>query len=315
MSETSPSTKLVKTKGTKVLPKITKVTTGTATPQPDSKEPGESAINAASKQLLKTKVKGDAEKGETKEKVGDASGDLIVQVAFEVENLTEKKAFELVPKLQDNIDHDFFKLGGVLAKIQADGWYLEKGYENFRGFVESESGLEYRRAMYFIGIYNGLVQSGVKWDQVKHLGWTKLKELASILTIENVEEWATLAENMTVLQLQAYIKEQKQKLTPAASGPDDSSQKVTTMTFKLHTDQKATVREALDKCKAQTQTEFDSVALEHICLDFLSGDSALKKMPSLAQLMKGKSAEEVLEAFSGVFPNVEITANIEEASA
>lgn len=308
MSETSPSAKLVKTKP---AVKVTKVETPAASPAADAAE-----TPKATKQVLKTKAKAEQPAAKTVEKVESTTdaNDLIVQVAFEVENLTDKKAFELVPTLQNNIDHDFFKLGGVLAKIQADGWYMERGYENFRGFVEAESGLEYRKALYFIGIYNNLVQSGVKWEQVKHLGWTKLKELAAILTPENVEEWAGLAENMTVLQLQAYIKEQKAKVTPAADGPttDDDAKKVTTMTFKLHTDQKATVREALDKCKAETGTEFDSVALEHICLDYLSGDSALKKMPTLAQLMKGKSAEEVLEAFSTVFPNVEITANITE---
>ena len=306
---TSPSSKLVKTKGTKPAAKVTKV---------EGAEAGEASQVTAEKPVQKTKqaVKPAQAKADTVEKVeGDVAADLIEQVAFEVENLTEKKAFELVPKLQDNIDHDFFKLGGVLAKIQADGWFMEKGYENFRGFVEAESGLEYRKAMYFIGIYNNLVQSGVKWETVKHLGWTKLKELAAILTVENAEEWAGLAEYMTVLQLQAYIKGQKAKVTPKADGPsagESDATKVTTMTFKLHTDQKATVREALDKCKAETGTEFDSVAIEHICLDYLSGDSALKKMPTLAQLMTGKSPEEVLEAFSGVFPNVEISANITE---
>lgn len=249
---------------------------------------------------------------------GEALGDTddqIIQTAHEIENLKEDKAFKLVPSLLDDIDRNCFKLGGILSRINSQGWFMDKGYENFRAYVEAETDVGYRKAMYLIGLYNGLVESGVTWDQVKHLGWTKLKDLAPHLTAENVEEWVAMVDGLTTLQIQELIKE---KTAGVKSGESSESKattdakKTVTMTFKLHEDQKQTVREALDKCKHETGTEHDNVALEHIALDYLGGESKLKQIPSLVELMKGKSAEEVLEAFGEVFPDVEIQATLPE---
>jgi len=239
--------------------------------------------------------------------------DLIVLTAHEIENLKEDKAFKMIPQLLNNIDHDYFRLGGVLSLVQAQGWYMDKNYENFRAFVEAETGILYRKAMYLIQIYNGLVESGVTWEKVKHLGWSKLKELAVILTPENVDDWVARIDdgNMTVLQIQEYIKSQSAG-TLQNDEPESllKTSATTTMTFKLHEDQKATIREALDKVKHQTGTEFDAVALEHMALDFLGGDSKLKALPTLAELMKGKSAEEVLGVFGVIFPEVTLEATL-----
>lgn len=243
----------------------------------------------------------------------NSATDLIVQTAHQIENLSEEKAFKQVPALLDDIDQNSFKLGGVLSLIQANGWFMNKGYENFRAYVEAECAIEYRKAMYLIAIYNGLVESGVPWSEVGHLGWTKLKELASILDQDNVKDWVAVAENMTVLQLIEHIKQSKQAGSAQASDAAPvAPSTLTTLTFKLHTDQKKTVREAIDKCKSLMNTEFDAVAIEHICLDYLAGDGKAKALPTLSALMKGKSAEEVLEAFGQVFPEVELSATVPE---
>ena len=259
-----------------------------------------------------------AEKPEATEKPQtlEKTDDLIVNTAKEVENLKEEKAFKLVPDLLNGIDKDYFKLGGVLSVIQTNGWFMDKNYENFRAYVENELGMAYRKSMYLIGIYNGLVKSGVLWSQVAHLGWTKLKELAPILTPDNVEQWVGLAENMTVLQLQEHIKSESAGASAGGDAPEGAegsvaeAKKTTTMTFKLHEDQKETVRAALDKVKHETGTEFDSVALETLCLDFLAGDSKLKKIPTLDEMMKNHSAEEVLTIFGDVYPEVQLEATL-----
>jgi len=265
----------------------------------------------AQKTVTKTVVKSKPKAAEVATQDEDASEDLIVKTASEMAHIKSDKAFALVPKLLDTIEHDYFRLGGVLSAIQAGGWFMDKGHETFRSFVEAEAGVEYRKGMYLIEIYNGLVESGVAWDQVKHLGWTKLAALAKILSPENVDAWVEVADGLTVLQLKEHIKEstkgESSTMSPEVS---EKSSSTTTMTFKLHADQKATVREALDKAKHESGTEFDSVALEAMALDFLGGESKLKTMPSLAELMKGKSAEEVLEAFGEVFPDVVLEATL-----
>lgn len=316
----SPTAKLMKKPGT---------TAPAAAPAAEPAAEAETKTKAPAKSIVKTTTKTAAPKPKAKEEpvateATDSTdgGDLIASTAHEIETMKSDKAFQLVPKLLNTIDHDYFRLGGVLSVIQAQGWFHDKGHENFRSFVEAECGMQYRKSMYLIQIYNGLVESGVSWDQVKHLGWTKLKELAPILDTDNVTAWVEVAEGLTVLQLQEYIAQatKGEAADNSAEKPDsDGAKSTVTMTFKLHTDQKATVREALDKCKHETNTEHDTVALEHICLDFLGGESVLKKVPSLKELMEKSSLEEVLEIFGEVFPTVLLSAEVfdtvEEAQA
>lgn len=234
--------------------------------------------------------------------------DLIQLTVNEVNNMERETAIALVPQLMNTIDHDYFRLGGILATVQQKGWALDGGYENFRQYVESEAGIQYRKAMYLVGIYNGLSASGVAWSQVKGLGWTMLKELASILTPENVDEWVEIAKSMTVMQVQEYIKTKSagaNKVDSSDYAAQADVKKTSTITFKVHQDQKDAIREALDKNKHESGTEFDAVALENICIDYLAGDSKLKgkKAPTLLELLKGLGTDKALEVFAEAFPD------------
>lgn len=284
------------------------------TPVDETTTPAEVAQASETKTTTKGKSKAKPKTMVPEAESLTADEDMISVVAAEVENLGQEKAFQEVPTLLNNIDSGYFKLGGVLAVIQAHGWFTDHGYETFRAYIESECGIAYRKAMYLIAIYNGLVESGVSWNKVKNLGWTKLKELATILTKANVDEWVAVAENMTVLQLQDYIKAQAKQASAPADAPagSEAPSTVSTMTFKVHPDQRETIRAALDKVRAAMGTDSDTVALEHMALDYLAGSGALKKAPTLKDLMTGKSAEEVLGVFEEVFPTVELTATMAE---
>lgn len=239
------------------------------------------------------------------------AGDLIKLESEEMANLKEEKAFKLVSSLISDIDHNSFKLGGVLAKISAEGWYMDRGYENFSAYVAAETHIGYRKAMYLIGIYNGLVGSGVSWHTVAHLGWTKLIDLAPHLTPDNVEQWLLEVDGLTVSQIQALIKS-KTAADKKIGDTVTAAPKTISKAFKLHEDQYETVNEALAKAKHESGTEIDSVALEFICLDFLSGSKKAGPVKSFKELMAGKTAEEVLEIFGAVFPDIELEASIPE---
>jgi hypothetical protein len=79
-------------------------------------------------------------------------------------------------------------------------------YANFREFVEKKHGIHYRKALYWIEIYKRLVEAEVPWEKVKNIGWTKLKDLAPVLTKENVDSWVKVAEEQTALQLVETVK-------------------------------------------------------------------------------------------------------------
>ena len=237
--------------------------------------------------------------------------DVIVQTAKEISHLDKDTAFEVVPSLIESVDFSYFKLGGVLSAIQDNDWWQGEA-PNFKEFIQDNFGLHYRKAMYLINIYDGLVESGVPWAKVSGLGWTKLKELADILTPENVDEWVEKANSMTTLNLQAAVKAFKagELNTDGTTDPDSSG--VSTITFKVHPDQKETIKEAVEKAMEEADTEFKGVALEAICLNYLSGGSTKKqKAPSLKALMEKASPEEVLEVFEVLWPEINLTAEME----
>lgn len=248
----------------------------------------------------------------------DAGSDMIVQTAKEVENLKEAKAFDAIPRLMSDIDQNYFKLGGYLSKVQAEGWFMNKGFENFKAYVEAECSIKYRKAMYLIGIYNGLVAAQIPWAKVAHLGWTKLKELAGILNNDNVDEWVTVAESMTALQLIEYIAKQTAGTDSSNSTEtaQDAAKQTTTMTFKVHADQKETVEEALTKAKHASGTEVNGAALEYICLDYLG---SAPKVIDMTAVMKSKALEDVLQSLQEAFPTLVMQASlyetVEEAQA
>ncbi len=243
------------------------------------------------------------EKVQTPEVLG---ADLIEAASKEVETLDKVHALELAKQLVNDTDFNYFKLGGVLAVIQANSWWEGSGHDSFKDFMQSEYGMPYRKGMYLIAIYNGLVGANIPWEKVKALGWTKLKELAGILSSENVDEWVLRAENMTTLQLIEYIKSSETP-APAGSSTTPGSNEVTTLTFKVHADQKQTVQDAVNKAKKENNTEGAAVALEYICMQYLEGGLGKAKKVTMEEMMQGQTPETVMAAFEKVFPHLNVT--------
>ena len=239
--------------------------------------------------------------------------DLIVETAKEINALDKETAFEVVPSLIDSVDFSYFKLGGVLSAIQDNDWWNDES-PTFRSFIEDNFGLHYRKGMYLIKIYDGLVEAEIPWHKVSGLGWTKLKELADILTQENVDEWVAKAESMTTLNLQAAVKAFKAGGLSTDGTTDPDSSGVSTITFKVHPDQKETINEAVDQAMEDSDTEFKGVALEAICLNFLAGGETKEatKPLSLQATMEKYSYEQVLEAFEAIWPEIAVTVEIDE---
>jgi len=240
--------------------------------------------------------------------------DLIVETVVEIEGMTKADAFSIVPSLIESVDFSYFKLGGVLSAIQENQWWVDEA-DSFKEFIPERFGLHYRKAMYLIKIYDGLVEADIPWFKVSGLGWTKLKELADILTTENVDEWVERANNLSVLQLIAAVKAFKSGELSTDGTTEADTSGVTTITFKVHPDQKETIKQAVEQALEESDTEFKSVALEAICLNFLAGGSTKPSKPlSLAGTMEKYSVHHVLDAFEATFPTVDLTADLGDKS-
>ena len=241
-------------------------------------------------------------------KTGEIVGENpLLDMVHDIENTKEQDAVAEIAKLMEETEVRSFRIGGLLSLVQANGWY--QPFASFREFVETKYGIGYRKAIYWIEIYNRLSNSGIPWEKVKDLGWTKLQIIAVVLTPENVDEWVGVAKSQNTVTLIETVKNAKAKNAQQAI-TDETSKTVTTMSFKVHTDQKATIDAAVEKAKSQSGTAAATVALEFICLDFLGG-------ASLSERLKKAGPEAAFKAIEAAFPsyNVEVTMPEEEAAA
>jgi len=205
--------------------------------------------------------------------------DPISAIGNEIENLSGQQAMILVAELMAAAAQDSIRLGGALLRVREEQGFKADGYKSFESFVEEKHGMKRHKAFHLIKIYQALINvignySTLKWDDVKHLPWTKLRLIAPILTKENAKDWVAQAENMTFLQLKDAVSAAKYVDTCQHSDADPgppSTKKTTTKTFKLHEDQLEIVQAAIDQVKEETGTHVDTVALERICIGILAG--------------------------------------------
>jgi len=265
--------------------------------------------------FAETIVGGQAPEGEIMEP------DRLAATIHEVDNMSKEAALDEVGLLVEQTGFASFRLGGVLSLIQKNGWHKPL---SFPEFVEKKHGLKYRKAMYYIAIYDDLSQSGVPWSKVKDIGWTKLKEIAKILTQDKVDEWVQRAKSNNTDTLISLVKVAK---NGTLSLEDQQANTVTAKTFKVHEGQKQVIEAALDKAKALGETTIDTVALEYIASDYLAGGNAKIVPPAAltfeqyidaALAMHGgelDALEKVLQYLQGRFPEYVVIPAAEEVPA
>lgn len=164
------------------------------------------------------------------------------------------------------------------------------------------------------------MESGVAWEQVEHLGWSKVRYIAPVLTEENAAQWIEIAEGRTAVALQHYVREQKKaaqaKLVATTSQETPASTQVDTVTadasedatpssvqgplippavaakspvmrvFKLYAGQDELVNAALENAKSEPGTAYDNVALQNVCLAYLSSPGVSTPEAILRAAMK-----------------------------
>jgi len=279
------------------------------TPPAEPEQP-ESAVEEEKPESVETTKKPKAKKAKTPTKVKEgeiilAVEDTLSDLVQGVENLNEKDAKHLAAQLVTEGDVTFIRLGGVLSLIQVNSWFYP--HNSFREYVEKEHGLNYRKASYWVSIYNCLSDAKIPWRKVQHIGWSKLKEIASVLNHDNLEEWIKIAETQNTLTLIETVKKSKAKPESHLDDKMKEAKTLTTKTFKLHADQRETIEQALKQVKEQTHTEYDAVALELICADYMSSPTIVQKLQSLG-------LEAALSQVEKAFPQANITVELIEAA-
>lgn len=121
-----------------------------------------------------------------------------------LETITREDALKAIKQLSQQESEDWFTIGRVLSAYKSGR--TESEWNDLLSYAEDNFQVNKRKAYYLIGIYESLSKSGIAVDQVKQMGWTKLKEIAHLLTQDNVEYWVQVATENSTKSLLALLK-------------------------------------------------------------------------------------------------------------
>lgn len=247
----------------------------------------------ATKATKKTAAKKATKVKEAAIVVADA---VVDQMVHEIENLKEDQIKGYISGLTREGVTNVFKMAGALSVISAQGWY--EPYSSFKEYVEQALDMKYRRIQYWISTYNAIVQNKIAWDDVSEVGWTKLKEIAAIVTPETVAHWVGVCKVNNTYTVKELVAAAMAKENGTAPEGESKATVTTTLSFKVHEDQKETINAAIEKGKAESQTTVAAVALEMICADYLSGGTS-----PLHERLQKIGVDAALDALKVAFPN------------
>ena len=137
-----------------------------------------------------------------------------------LESVTQEDALDSIKNLAQMESEDWFRIGMVLSSFQKT-----KGEEEFKSlllYAEQNFQINPRKAYYLISIHDNLVGSNITPTQVSQIGWTKLKEIAHLLSPTNVDYWVEVCKSNTTKQIIALLKSNATTNVAKAKSIDDA---------------------------------------------------------------------------------------------
>lgn len=170
--------------------------------------------------------------------------------------------------------------------------YITWGYNSYKDWVEAELGIDYKKAQRLKRIWYRLEIEMKELDpelkrRIIACGWTKVREVIKVLTLQNAQEWAEKAERLNYLELMKSVKEYKSTLLdfyePETMTKDSDTSPFPTPEPKIHYERFALFKDQLDNLWAAlhqasklSNKDTKSLNLDLICTDFLATNSFLK---------------------------------------
>ena len=246
------------------------------------------------------------------------SEDAISSISHVVQTMDFTALVAATTELIASRDFSVFKIGAALAAVQDSGGWQDT-HAKFHDFMAEEFDLDKRVGYYYIKIYDGVLASNLEWSDVAHLGWTKLRILASVF-LKNIgvpADWVEKADPLTCAQLSVLVKEAllkaEGKEAPENEG-GEVAETVHSMTFKLHNDQKEIVDLAIEAALLETGSEFNSVALDGICQLYLASQNDQTVVAVTGEMaseyLKNLGLADAMELLGVLYPEADITVAI-----
>jgi len=196
----------------------------------------------------------------------------------------KQKRHELVRakilEIDGALDKTFLNLSQLLSesyhKEYPELWGYEEGPAGFREFCDDELNVGYRKSMYMVDIWDKVVEYKLDKRKVAALGWTKMKDIATVITEKNAKEWLEKAKEMSTREVSEAVKISRK--------PDggDGVPSIVTMKFQMGDSEANIVTDALSEAKKLLNTTNDTNALEYICQEWMGDSGVTPERSSLA---------------------------------
>lgn len=177
---------------------------------------------------------------------------------------------EAAKSLVNQASQSYFNLGGILAEIHRTKAYAAKGYEGdgaFEDYINTELGIEYRKAMMLVKIYKVFSKLGVDEARLISIGWTKASAIAAYMpadsSLEDFEAMIDGAEEYTRDELISTIKD-----SYVGSAASTDRVKRVKYTFTAFADEAEYIGQSLSKAMEMTGDEDVGEAFKYIIRDW-----------------------------------------------
>lgn len=180
---------------------------------------------------------------------------------------------------KNNIEGGYVDLSRLLSEGYHKEYHLEWGFSTFEEYCKAELDVAYRKAMYLVEIWDKVKSLNIPKERISKLGWTKMKDLAAVITEENYKEWLAKADKMTTRELTDAVKVVRKGETGAERPA------TTTLKVVMSEAEASVVLEAIEESKKLCETESTSVALELICQDWMADKGALPQKTPLETMV------------------------------
>ena len=183
---------------------------------------------------------------------------------------------EKILEAQGQIEGGYLEMAQLLTEAYHGDFHETWGFETFEAYCDKELDIKYRKARYFIDIWDKVKSLDLPKDQVAALGWTKMKEISAVITEKNAKEWMRKAEKMSSRELAEAAKIVRKKDTKDSDVPS-----ITTLTLRMTEAEANVILEAIEEAKSLCDSTNAVIALEMICQDWLTAKGVTPERTSL----------------------------------
>ncbi len=189
--------------------------------------------------------------------------------------------------LRDQIEQNYLGLAELLAEVHNKEYYLDYGFKSFAEYSEVELETKYRKAMYFVDIWNRTKDLKISKAKLKKVGWTKAKEIVGAMTEDNADELLDMAQEKSTEELR---EEMKTREDHPAAGSRTATDRVSyqTLRLKMTTSEADVISSAIEEAKKSTESDNDVTALELVCMEWMQEheDAAPPSLESIVEFTK-----------------------------